>query len=504
MGTIGKFGDGLMRAWIVATLAVISGLFPVVASSVPHAGGDPVRGAELYVSKNCVSCHGDGAMGAIGPALLGPEWAHGGDPASIAKSIREGIMPQMLPMGGATLTDSEINDVVAYLLDRAAKLNPEERIRAARNRPQGPPEGVVHTALEDFRVEKLATVSPAYAFAFLPDGMLLISETDGPLRMFADGKLLPNPVSGAPRGDITGMTTWFRRANLSIALHPGYANNGWIYLMTAKQAPKPELKGAPIAVTIHRGRLKNGRWIDNEDVLTFPSNNTDSLRMKFDAEGFLYVGTPFSYRDYEGAGEDEPSQDLARPEGKILRIRDDGKVPADNPFVSRPGAFPYIWSYGHREPSGLTFDGNGQLWNVENGPRGGDELNRVQKGLNYGWPVITWGHRYDAMPVGSNTAREGMEQPVVSWAPSPAVSDVEWYNGAAFPRWKGSFLIGSLKQRDLFRVTLDGDRATLIETVLHNVDRIRDIATGPDGSIYLLTDSGALLRMVPVDSGSQK
>jgi glucose/arabinose dehydrogenase len=356
--------------------------------------------------------------------------------------------------------------------------------------------------LENFRVESLAKVGPPYAFAFLPDGMLLISETAGQLRMFANAKLLPNPVAGAPRGDITGMTNWFRRANLSIAVHPDYSSNGWIYLMTARTMAKPKLEGAPIAITIHRGRLKNGRWADNEDVLTFSSHNTDSLRMKFDDKGFLYVGTPFSYRDYEGAGEDEPSQDLTRPEGKILRIGDDGKVPADNPFVSQAGAFPYIWSYGHREPSGLTFDGEGQLWNVENGPRGGDELNRVRKGHNYGWPVITWGHRYDAVPVGSNTARLGMEQPVVSWVPSPAVSDVEWYDGAAFPRWKGSFLVGSFKQRDLFRVTVEGPRATLIETVLHNVDRIRDIATGPDGMIYLLTDSGDLFRMVPVEPRS--
>ena len=146
---------------------------------------------------------------------------------------------------------------------------------------------------------------------------------------------------------------------------------------------------------------------------------------------------------------------------------------------------------------GLTFDGSGELWNVEDGPRGGDELNHVRKGHNYGWPVITWGHRYDAVPVPSHTNHAGMDQPVVSWAPSPAVSDVEWYGGSAFPRWRGSFFVGSMKQRDLFRATVDGDRATLVETVLHNVDRLRDIATGPDGLIYILTDSGDLLRLVP-------
>jgi len=486
-----------MRGLVVALLAVLAGLNLAGATSDQMPPGDPARGAAIYASNSCQACHGKGAMGDTSPALLGPDWAHGGDPESIAKSIREGFMPQMLPMGGEDLSEQEIADITAYLLDRSGKLTPEERIRAAQNRAQGPPAGVVHSAVEDFRVERLAAVGSPYAFDFLPDGTILISETGGAVHMFADGKLLPDPIAGTPLGDITGMTQWFRRANLSIAVHPDYAHNGWVYLMTAEANPEPELKGLPITATIHRGRIADGTWVDNERVIDIPAHDTDSLRMKFDAEGFLYVGVAYSSKDYSGAGEDEPSQDLSRPDGKILRISDDGSVPPDNPFVTRLDAYPYIWSFGHRVPLGLTFDGDGELWNVEDGPRGGDELNHVRKGRNYGWPVITWGHRYDTMPVGSNTAREGMEQPVVSWAPSPAVSDVEWYDGSAFPRWRGSFFVGSLKQRDLFRVTVDGDRATLVETVLHNVDRLRDIATGPDGLIYVLTDSGDLLRLVP-------
>ena len=486
-----------MRRLLAAGLAGMSLLALIAAAPGPGVAGDPARGEALFAASSCQGCHGKGAMGATSPSLLGPDWRHGGDPVSLARSIREGFPPQMLPMGGHDLSNQQIDDIIAYLQSRAATLAPEERLRAAQNRPQGAPKGVVHSALEDFRVEVLAHVSAPYALAFLPGGAILISETGGAVRQYVGGKLLPDPVIDTPRGDIAGMKQWFRRANLSIAVHPDYARNGWVYLLTARTATGPVPEGLPLVATIHRGRIAKGRWVDETRILEFPIQTTDSLRMTFDAKGLLYVGTPYSDKDYAGGGEHEPAQDVARPDGKILRIRDDGSVPPDNPFVARAGAYPYVWSYGHREPSGLTFDTSGELWSVEDGPRGGDELNHVRKGRNYGWPVITWGHRYDAVPVPSNTEQEGMEQPVVSWAPSPAVSDVEWYDGTAFPRWRGSLFVGTFKQRDLFRVTVDGDRATLVETVLHNVDRIRDIATGPDGFLYFLTDSGDLMRLVP-------
>lgn len=464
------------------------------------AAGDPERGAAIYARSSCQGCHGVGAMGDTSPPLVGPMWKHGGDPESIARSIRQGFMPLMLPKGGEDLSDQEIDDIVAWLKDREARLTPEERVRAVRNTPQGPPPGVVQSAVEDFRVERVAQVGRPYAFDFLPDGKILIAETGGALRMIDHGRLLAQPIADAPVGDISGMKQWFRRGTLSIAVHPRYRDNGWIYLMTARALAAPDSKHTAIIATIHRGRIRDGRWTESRAILEFPVETTDSLRMKFDANGLLYVGTPSSNKDYDGTGEDEPAQDLTRPEGKILRIRDDGGVPADNPFVGQAGAYPYVWSYGHREPSGLTFTEKGELWSVEDGPRGGDELNHIRKARNYGWPVITWGHRYDAVPVPSHTARAGLEQPVASWVPSPALSDVEYYAGTAFPRWRGSFLIGSMKQRDLFRVTVNDDRATLIETVLHNVDRLRDIGTGPDGLIYILTDSGDLLRLVPAKS----
>ncbi len=486
-----------MRGSVAALLVALAGLCSAAAAFAPGTAGDPVRGAAVFAKSSCQGCHGIGAIGGTSLPLVGPEWKYGGDPASIAKSIRDGHMPMMLPMGGEKLGDGEIDDLVAYLKDRERTITAQERAVAMTNTAAGPPKGIVHSAVHDFRVETIAHVGTPYAFDFLPDGRILIMEIQGGLRVVDHGKLLAKPIEGAPQGDISGMKQWFRRGNMSLAVHPNYKANGWIYMLTARSAANPPPGSPPQIATIHRGRIRDGRWVDEKAILEFPIETTDSLRLKFDRQGYLYVGTPYSSADYTGEDKYHAGQDVARPEGKILRIKDDGSVPPDNPFVGKAGASPYVWSYGHREPSGLTFDGKGELWNVEDGERGGDELNHVRKGHNYGWPVITWGHPYFSTVVAAHTERAGMEQPVVSWVPSPALSDVEYYDGAAFPRWRGSFFVGSMKQRDMFRVTVDGDRGTLVETVLHNVDRLRDIATGPDGMLYVLTDGGDLLRLVP-------
>jgi glucose/arabinose dehydrogenase len=227
--------------------------------------------------------------------------------------------------------------------------------------------------------------------------------------------------------------------------------------------------------------------------------------MAFDAKKReLYIGTSFPDGDYFAPDTlaKLPPQLLSSSWGKILRMTDEGKVPADNPFLTTSGAFPYIYAYGIRAPLGLAIDRNGELWESENGPRGGDELNHIMAGHNYGWPLITWGHRYDAITMPAHPEPEGAEigkfdQPVVDWSPSPAVSAITFYEGKAFPRWKDSLLMGSLKQMDLFRIVLDGDRPVVQETLLHGLNRIRDVRVGPEGYVYILTDAGQLVRMVP-------
>ena len=241
---------------------------------------------------------------------------------AIAASIRDGRGFVMKAKGGMDLSDGQINDITAYLKYRERTATPEERAIAAARMPAGPPKGIVHSVVQDFRVETIARTGTPYSFDFLPDGRILVSEIGGALRIIDHGRLLPDPVVGSPVGDITGMTQWMRRANLSVAVHPNYKSNGWIYLLTARVAStKPVHDDAPEVATIWRGRLRNGHWVDNQKIIDFAIEATDSLRMKFDAQGMLYVGNFDSVHEYTGVDADKaPAQDLSRPEGKILRL----------------------------------------------------------------------------------------------------------------------------------------------------------------------------------------
>jgi glucose/arabinose dehydrogenase len=356
----------------------------------------------------------------------------------------------------------------------------------------------VKTELHNFRVQAIAKAGESYGFAFLPDGRILITEVGGNLRMVDKRRLLPEPVPGAPRGNAVGLRGGGGRSLLDVIVDPDYKSNGFVYLVTAHAENDTEGKRAAVA-TINRGRIRDGCWIENQVVNEFSIDVTTGLRMAFDAKRFLYIGTSFPYPDYVVPSDlgKTPPQLLSSPWGKILRMTADGKVPPDNPFVNTPGAFPYVYALGIRAPLGLAFDRNGELWESEDGPRGGDELNHIKAAHNYGWPVTTWGFRYDAIPMPANPEQEGMEQPVAAWSPSPAISSLAVYNGKAFPRWKGSMLVGSLKQMDLYRIVVDGDRLVLQETILHGVDRIRDVRVGPQGYVYVLTEAGQLLRLVP-------
>jgi glucose/arabinose dehydrogenase len=484
---------------LVATLWLSAFLHPVLSRAQ-----EVQLGTDTFASY-CSSCHGAHADGGQGPSLLRPNYAHGADDQSVTRTIRDGFTEGGMPAFGTALSDAQIGGIVAFLHQlRAAAPPPVTRPPIARAyEPLGVPKGVVKTELHDFRVQPVAQVGEPFGFAFLPDGRILITEVAGNLRLVDHGRLLPEPVPGAPRGNAQGLRGGGGRSLLDVILDPDYQSNGWIYLGTA-HAVKDEQGKLGARATINRGRIRDGRWVDNEVLTDFSIDVTTGLKMAFDSRRFLYIGTSFPDPDYvapENLGKTAP-QLLSSPWGKILRIAADGKVPPDNPFVDTPGAFPYVYALGLRAPLGLAFDRNGALWEAENGPRGGDELNRIQAGHNYGWPVISWGHRYDAIPMPAHPEPEGAEvgkfdQAVVDWSPSPAVSAITFYEGNAFPRWKDNLLMGSLKQMDLFRIVLDGDRPVVQETILHGVDRIRDVRVGPEGYVYILTDGGQLLRLVP-------
>jgi mono/diheme cytochrome c family protein len=323
----------------VAALGVAIIAAPAEPPAMPAAAA---RGEHLYNTGTCRWCHGINGVypvgpSLIGPPLIGPTFKYGGDPMSLARSIREGNPLWMGPKGGMNLTEDQIGDIVAYLKYREQTASPEERALAVSRLPSGVPKSIVHSAVEDFRVETVAKLYYPYSFDFLPDGRILVSETDGPLRIIDHGKLLTNPVEGAPRGDTTGNTSLIHRANMSVAVHPNFKVNGWVYLLTTRHATHPLSSTAPEIATIWRGRLVGNRWLDNRKILEYPLEGTDSDRLKFDKQGYLYVGTVGTHGGYTGAEDPKrPPQDLSSPEGKILRMKDDGSVPPDNPSSIPP------------------------------------------------------------------------------------------------------------------------------------------------------------------------
>jgi len=329
-----------------------------------------------------------------------------------------------------------------------------------------------------------------WSLAFLPDGDLLITERPGRLRVVHAGKLDPQPVEGVPE-----VVAYDQGGLLDVALHPQYATNGWLYLSYVAGGE------GGIGTDVLRGRLR-GHCLEDVHVIfrmqpkTGKGHNFGS-RLLFDRDGYLYV-------TLGDRGERDHAQRLADDLGKIVRLHDDGRVPNDNPFRGRPGARPEIFTYGHRNVQGLALHPwTGVVWAHEHGPQGGDEVNVIRAGTNYGWPVITYGREYDTgEPIGEGTQKAGLAQPVHFWAPvSIAPSGMAFYDGDRFPRWRGDLFIGALRGQMLVRLELDGEKVIREERLLQKVlGRIRDVRVGPDGLVYLLTDSkqGILARLEPL------
>jgi glucose/arabinose dehydrogenase len=336
-------------------------------------------------------------------------------------------------------------------------------------------------------------VETPWSVAFLPDGRMLVTEKAGRLRIVDKGKLLPAPVSGTP-------TVWSKGQGglLDVAVHPDYAKNGWIYLSYSDPGPDGSAMTA-----IVRGKLRDGQWVEQQQIYKAPVElyRTGDVhfgsRFVFDGKGHLF----FSIGE-RGRGPD--AQDVSRPNGKVHRINEDGTIPKDNPFVGKDGALATIWTYGNRNPQGLAqHPATGELWEAEHGPRGGDELNRLQPGRNYGWPVITYGMNYNGTPMTDETARQGMEQPVTYWTPSIAICAIDFYRGKAFPQWKDNLFVGALAFQEVRRLVLENGKVTHQEVLFKNVGRVRDVVSGPDGSIYVaFNQPDRIARIAPAKAGA--
>ena len=340
-------------------------------------------------------------------------------------------------------------------------------------------------------------LSHPWSLAFLPDGRMLVTERSGQIRVIRDGILDPQPLAGAPKVHAVRLS-----GLMDIALHPNFSQNQLVYLTYTKNV-KPE--PLEVATTLARGRLVGNALLDMKDILTtdtWPGNGGSASRITFGRDGLLYMTTGASNGDF--------AQDPTSLRGKILRLQDDGKAAPGNPFVGKTGYAPEVFSLGHRNSLGLAFNpATGALWNSEMGPNGGDEVNIIQPGKNYGWPNISYGRTYEGPPVSAIPWKEGVELPWAYWVPGISPSGLSFYTGERyFPAWKTSVFIGAMRVGQvegtghLVRIQFDENgnerRRELMLTSL--AQRIRDIKQGPDGFLYLLTeeDNAAILRLEAV------
>ena len=354
------------------------------------------------------------------------------------------------------------------------------------------PRAVASPASAPFAITELASFDEPWALARLPDGAWLVTETRGRLRLLAPGGAV-GEVSGVPAVSYGG------QGGLGdVVLHPRFADNGWVYLSYA-EAGEHGTRGAAVA----RGRLVRGGdggrladlrviWRQQPKV---SGGGHYGHRLAFDRDGFLFISSGERQKF-------DPAQDMAQNLGKVLRLRDDGSVPADNPFEAQGGVAAQVWTLGHRNPLGIAFDARDRLWEIEMGPAGGDELNLILRGRNYGWPRVSEGEHYDGRDIPRHATAPRFEAPKLAWTPVIAPAGLLIYSGDEFPDWKGNALVPGLKSQALVRIGLDGDRAR--ELARYPLERrMRAIAQGPRGEIYLLED-GAGARLLRLDDPSSR
>lgn len=358
---------------------------------------------------------------------------------------------------------------------------------------------VFETTEYTIRVDKVADgLSNPWAIAFLPDGDMLVTERAGRLRLISNGELDPMPVSGTPQ-----VKTTVLGGLLDVELHPDFARNRTVYLSYAKGHED----GSRSTTAIARAMLNANTLVGLQDIFVANSWSASPTnfggRMAFGEDGKLYMTIGERQEEYR-------AQDLMDHGGKVIRLNEDGSVPADNPFAGRDDALPEIFALGVRSPQGLALNpATGELWENEHGPLGGDEINIIRAGGNYGWPLVTFGLDYDGVAISEQTSAPGLEAPFMYWIPSIAISGISFYQGDLFPRWQGNVFVGSMimgrtpRTGHVQRITFSDEGVPLArEPLLVDLhQRIRDVQPGPDGSLYVLTDHdpGAILRITPAD-----
>lgn len=487
-------------------LAIV--FIPIVScSSMEALAAD--SGAGLYQT-HCASCHGAQLQGAQAPSLLLDRDSPAND-EELAPVIRDGRPGKGMPAWNDTLSAFDIASLVQFVQRRREENSAEHLRQADMEFVRSLPRGLIRSEVQAFSVELVAEPDKPTGIAVLPDGRLLIAQERGGLRVVESSGLQLGAIEGVPSCQ---PTDFFHRVLLGVALHPDYRQNGWVYL-TCGNSETDRTGKVSTEVMLIRGRLRAHMWVDSQILVRIPTNSSVGAPIAFDGRGHVFLTTASAAG--LGTGPESkipgneplpvatllatPPQDLTSPNGKVLRYNDDGSVPTDNPFIELPTSYGAIWSLGIRNAAGLAFDfERSQLWATDHGPRGGDKINRIFGGHNYGWPVISYGTRYDGVAFTKETEREGMDQPFVTWTPDIGVSALAVYRGRAFPRWNGNLLVGSLVKQELIRIAVADNRVVLQEVLIPHIGRIRALAIGPNGEIYValeLAQQGVVVRLIP-------
>ena len=506
-----------LKLWQKISLSIVGLFFGLFGFAFWYLETRDAREPSLVAFRSeCAACHGVGLEGTDkAPALVGRALTYGDGHADLMKAISS---HEDLPLAHDwrdRLPEKLIKGLALYVSERrqgyvstaaSYRFAPQARDRVA-------------SAHHGFAVEKVAELaSRPYALTVLPDGSVLVAEKTRGLSIVRDNQQ-GGLIGGTPKVWDTILSVQGAWLNLGImldvALHPDYQNNGWIYLSHTDRCWLDCGSILPVTmVRVLRGRVTDGQWVDEEviwsvhrDQYTPVPDGVAAGRLAFDKAGHVYVSIG-------GKNTYDKLHDLDTPFGKVHRVRDDGQVPRDNPFfVAEAERDPTstqhtVWSIGHRTGQGLEgHPRSGAIWNSEMGPRGGDEINLIEPGGNYGWPLYTNGLNYNGewvrigQDLGLDFPIEETQLPKFDFSPAPAISNLTFYTGAAFDKWDGDILVGSLKAGALYRVNLQAKRGEQVETLLANFGRMRDVGVGPDGSVYLALEhgeNGSIWRLKPV------
>jgi glucose/arabinose dehydrogenase len=423
----------------------------------------------------CASCHRDDLSW-----FKTHKWKYGSREEDIYSSIEVGYSDFGMLGYADTLSEQEMKNMAKFVY---LKLELKEKEEFTKE------QGLFITEEVKIRPDTIITgLDVPWGLAFLTDGDMLVNEREGRMLRYRNGTLVAE-IKGLPEIHADG-----QGGLMDIRLHPGYKSNGWIYFSYTGVSKKDQ-KGWNTSVM--RAKLKDNTLVEKqllfEGIPALTANYHFGCKITFDDEGHLFFGVG-------ERGTMKKVHDLSNDWGKVHRLNDDGSIPADNPFVKTPGARPSIWSYGHRNPQGLVvspFDGT--LWESEHGPKGGDELNLIEPGKNYGWPYITFGINYNGKIISPDTAMAGMEQPATYWVPSFAPCGMTFVTGQKYKNWEGDILMGSLRFNNLVRVKLKDKKVIHKEALLNNIGRMRNVEESPDGFIYVSLESpGMIIKLVPV------